>query len=193
MLLDWRVVTEPAEEPVTLAEGKAQCRVLHSAEDDSISSFIVAARQIAEAYMWRALITQTRELTLDRWPYNWRDGTDTVRLPGGVVTSVTSVTYTAADGTETALDPGAYVADVTREPVLVYPAYGTLWPTLRDARGAVRIRYVTGYGAAADVPDSIKAGIRLLVGYLYKEREGEKLDWSAAYNCWNPHRLMEFR
>jgi uncharacterized phiE125 gp8 family phage protein len=197
-MLDWRVVTEPATEPITTDEAKTHLRVLHSAEDDLIDGLIVAARQHVEAVTWRALVTQVRELTLDRWPYRWRDGSELIALPGGKVTAVASVTYTAADGTETVLDSGSYVAALTREPALVYPAYGSIWPTLRDTRGAVRIRYTTGYGAAAAVPQAIKQAMLLLIGHWYANRESVAVGTiatelpQAVRALLTPYRLMGF-
>jgi uncharacterized phiE125 gp8 family phage protein len=197
-MIDWRVVTEPAEEPVTLAEAKAHCRVLHSAEDDLLTALIVAARQYVEQFTWRALVTQVRELTLDSWPYAWRDGADTVRLPGGRVAAVGSVTYTASDGSEVVLGSGSYVAALTREPALVYPAWGVTWPTLRDSRGAVRVRYTAGYGAAEDVPQAIKQAMLLLVGHWYANRESVAVGTiatelpQAVSALLSPYRLMGF-
>lgn len=197
-MINWRVVTDPAEEPVTLAEAKAHCRVLHSAEDDLLSALVVAARQHVEQVTWRALITQVRELTLDRWPYSWRDGSDAVPLPGGKVSVLDSVTYTATDGSNVVLDPASYVAAITREPALVYPAWNTVWPTLRDERGAVRIQYTTGYGDAAAVPQAIKQAMLLLVAYWYANRESVAVGTiatelpQAVAALLAPFRMMEF-
>lgn len=195
LIPSWRVTTEPASEPVTLAEAKAHLRVLHSAEDDLITALIVAARQKAEAFLGRALITQTREVTLDRWPSAYVDGHEDIELPGGKLTSITSVTYTASDGTATVWGAGNYVADTLREVGRVYLAHGVSWPALRSGPNGVRIRYVTGYGNAAAVPSLIKAGMLLYVGHLYANRSAVVTGTIATelpqgvHDCWWPFRL----
>jgi uncharacterized phiE125 gp8 family phage protein len=198
MLLDWRVVTEPQEEPVTLAEAKAHCRVLHSAEDDLLSALIVAARQHVEQVTWRALVTQVRQVTLDRWPSSWRDGTDAIALPGGTVSEVGSVKYTGSNGAEVTLDPSGYHAALAGDRPLVYPAWGTVWPTTRDEREAVRVQYTTGYGAAADVPQGLKQAMLLLIGHWYANREASVVGTitaelpQAVGALLAPYRLMGF-
>lgn len=180
LIASWRVVVPPAEEPITLADAKEQARVLHSAEDDWFSDVAIpAARQYAEQRQGRALIEQTRELTLDRWPSLYSDGFEDIELPGGPLTSITSVTYTAVDGTATVWDAGNYVADTLRGYGRFYLAYGVSWPAVRTGPNAVRIRYVTGAASANDVNPLTKAAIKMLVALLYKEREGEKFDRSA--------------
>ena len=39
------------QEPVTLNEAKAQCRVEHNADDDLIQSYITAAREYCEGFL----------------------------------------------------------------------------------------------------------------------------------------------
>ena len=53
-----QIRTEPAAEPVTLAELKTFMRIDGSEDDALIESLIVAARELCESYTGRALITQ---------------------------------------------------------------------------------------------------------------------------------------
>jgi uncharacterized phiE125 gp8 family phage protein len=190
-----RVVTPPGSEPVSLTEAKAHLRVLHTAEDTLIGTLITAARQRAEAYLGRALITQTRELTLDRWPTALMDGHEDIVLPGGLVTSVTSVKYTNTDGTEATWAGANYVLDTLREPGRITRAYGISWPALRPGPNGVRVRYVVGAATAADVPALIKAGVLLYLGHLYANREAVVTGSittelpQGVEACWGPYRL----
>lgn len=167
LLGDVAVITPPAEEPVTRVEAKLHLRVDHTADDDLIDRLITAARQRVENATWRALVTQTLELTLDAWP-----GGNRLELPRPPLVSVTSVTYTNSDGQATVWSSSLYQVITQGTPGRIVPAYGESWPTatLRAANG-IAVRYVAGYGAAAAVPALLKAAILLLVGHLYENRE----------------------
>ena len=58
------LIAGPGEEPVTLAEAKAFCRIDGSDEDALMSARIAAARLQVESLTGRALVTQTWRLTM---------------------------------------------------------------------------------------------------------------------------------
>jgi len=58
------LIAPPGEEPVTLAEAKAFCRIDGSDEDALVNALIAAARLQVESLTGRALITQTWRLTM---------------------------------------------------------------------------------------------------------------------------------
>lgn len=168
------VVTAPASEPVTLQEAKDHLRVEVTTDDALIGRLITDAREWAERYTRRGLITQTWRLWLDEFP----DGDDadeysTVMLPGGKVQSVSSVKYTDTAGAIQTLDPAGYTLS-SRGPDAIArlrPSYGNTWPATRDQADAVQVEYVVGYGAAAAVPSQIKQAVLLHVGWHYEHRE----------------------
>lgn len=161
-----KLISGPSSEPVTLAELKAQCRVEHSAEDDLLTAYGIAARQQCESILERALITQTWARMLDCFP--WSE----IELGKPPVQAITSITYIDTAGATQTLSSSAYVLDPTgEEPGFVLPAYGYTWPTTLDTAGAVTITFTCGYGAAAAVPDAIKTWIRMRVATLYRFRE----------------------
>lgn len=164
------LVTPPAEEPITLADAKAQCRVTHSAEDDLIGSYVSAARQYAEEYTKRAFITQTWRAVLDAFPSL---PSSRLFLPRPPVISITEVAYTDGSGVSQALADESYVFEAHPIEPYLLPIYATDWPIARDFAGAVRITYQAGYGAADAVPEAIKQAIRLLVADLYENRSNE--------------------
>ena len=61
------VVTEPAIEPLTLTETKEFLRVEDSNSDNFINNLILVARQAAEQFLKKALITQTLKITYDQY------------------------------------------------------------------------------------------------------------------------------
>lgn len=161
-----KLISGPSSEPVTLAELKAQCRVEHSAEDDLLTAYGIAARQQCESILERALVTQTWARMLDCFP--WSE----IELGKPPVQDVTSITYIDTAGATQTLSSSAYVLDPTgEEPGFVLPAFGYTWPTTLDTAGAVTITFTCGYGAAAAVPDAIKTWIRMRVATLYRFRE----------------------
>lgn len=156
------LVTPPAEEPITLAEAKAQCRVTHTMEDVLIASYVAAARQWAEEYTWRAFVTQTWRMTLSEFP----DGP--IVLPRPPLIAVASVSYTDVDGVAGTVED--FQAETSGVGGLIYPAYNSAWPASRAVRGAAVVEYTAGYGAAAAVPEAIKQAIRLMVEHFNANR-----------------------
>lgn len=168
------LVTPPAVEPVALEEAKAHLRVDVDDDDTLILALIAAAREQAEAFTRRALITQTWDMALDCLP-----GVDEkpIELPKPTLQSVTSITYLDASGDEQTLAADQYQVltggGPYAQPGKVVRAYNVSWPSTRSQPDAVTVRFVAGYGdAASDVPAAIRQAILMLVGDLYEHREG---------------------
>jgi uncharacterized phiE125 gp8 family phage protein len=160
-------ITNPAIEPITLAEAKAQARVDASftADDDYLNALITAARQWAEMYTGRSFNTQTWEMRLDNWRHP-------IRLQFAPLISVTSIQYVDSSGTTLTLPTTEYQVVPTNIPPLIVPSYTAVWPTLRDQPDSVIVRYVTGYGPTmADVPQRIRLAVKMMVAYWYENRE----------------------
>lgn len=171
------IVTQPAiEEPVTLAEVKAHCRIDGAAEDALLQAYIAAARARCEGILQRALITREVEQTLDAFP---ADELQLALLPVG---QIVEVGYTDPAGAAQLLAPSAYTLDATQAGShWLLPAVGTLWPQTRPVINAVRVRYEAGYGLqASDVPPDIRAWLLLTVAYLYAQREAVDATGRAA-------------
>lgn len=183
---------------MTLAEAKLHLRVNFTAEDALISSLIAAARSAAENICRRAFVTQKWELALDGFPrqnffgslsavapldsfipnimaaeraYVVRFRGGKIELPKPRLQSVDYIRYLDEGGVEQTLDESQYVVDPYSEPGVVTPAPGTYWPVTQNVMNSVRIGFTAGYGAATDVPDGIKAWIKLRVATLYANRE----------------------
>lgn len=153
------LITEPASEPVTLAEVKLQCRIDGTDDDALITSLITSARQSCEHMLGRSLMTQTWEVVLDAFP-----DTD-IELPNPPAIAITSIKYIdAITANEVTLATNQYSLDKDSEPAWVMPAYGVEWPSTLGVANAVRVRYTAGY---AVVPEAIKNWIKLAVKELY--------------------------
>jgi len=162
-----QLISAPTLVPVDLADMNAFLRVDFADDDTLISQMIKAARQLAENITKRQLMTATWELILDEFPNS--DGE--IKLPRPPVQSITSITYIDTDGVSQTLDSADYRLDSDSEPARITPAYGKTWPSTRDVTNAVRIRYVSGYASASDVPEAIKNWIMIRVATMYENRE----------------------
>lgn len=175
------VETDSATEPISLTEAKLHLRIEPDTTDDDtlISALITAARQICEGYQGRSYVTKALKLTLDEFP----EGDDyDIELPYPPTISITSVKYVDSDGVQQTAGVSTYTLDATSTPARLSPAYGTSWPSARSQNSAVEIKYSAGYGAAAAVPERIKAAIKLVLGDLYENRESGVVGTIANIN-----------
>jgi len=157
-----KVITPPAEEPITLAEAKANLRVIGADEDADIERMIRAARQMAEERLNRALMPQTLAFGADGFCMF-------LKVPRPPLRQVDSIKYIDADGTEQTL-PAGYLVDQFVDPPMITPAYGTPWPTARAQAGAVVVQYQAGYLDAASVPEPIRQWMLLAINAFYEHR-----------------------
>lgn len=161
------LITGPAIEPVTLAEAKTHARVIGTDDDTYITSLILAARERAEGFLRRALITQTWELYLDAFP-----AVPSIAFPKPPLQSVVSFKYIDTNGvTQTLTETTHYVVDKLSEPGWVVLPAGISWPTPKETVNAVILRFTAGYGAAALVPETFKLAIKHMVLHWYEHRE----------------------
>lgn len=187
----WTLVDAPNEEPVTVGELKMQARITHDEQDALLDSYIKAAREEAESYMGRGLLTQIWQMTLS-------DFADVMPLPMAAplrVVTIASVDYPKvqyydANGTLQTLATTIYDTDLIARPGRIVLKAGQSWPTLQSLRqsGRVVITYVVGEANATDIPERIKQGIRLYASSLDADRDGMELTAQqareAAYRCW---------
>lgn len=154
---------EPAAEPVTLAEVKANLRIDQTSDDDLLSSLIAAARSEVEARTGLALIAQSWRLCLDGMPKD-----SIAALYRHPVQAVTAVTAYDADGTAQVIPSTEWFLDPASRPARLYIS-GQL-PALRCLNG-LEIDFDVGFGEAGpDVPDSLRRAIHLLVARWYEFR-----------------------
>ena len=159
-----KIITEPAVEPVTLAEAKAHLRVDTVDDNLFITSLIIDARQGAETKTRRVFVTQTWTEILDEFPA-------TIILPYPPLQSVTHIKYIDANGTQQTMSSADYIVDTQSAPARITPAFGKSWPGIQSRINAVEIQFVAGYGLAAVVPQKIKQWMLLTIGTRHEHRE----------------------
>lgn len=149
-------------EPVTLAEAKAQCRMVDDdSEDTFITSLIAPARAYVEKCSTYSFVAGARTFTFGAWG-------DFLEIYLRPIASVDSVTYGPA-GDDT--DYAGAVAPIGRYPLRIYPAADDSFPDLNDG-DAVTVTVTTG--ALADTSQEYLIGKRamlLLIGHWFEFRE----------------------
>ena len=160
-------VVPPSAEPVSAAEAFAH-QVLEDQEEETlVEGYLRAARELVEARLNQSLVSSTWEQTYADFPRRFGEA---IRPEVGPLVSVESIAYRDAAGAYQALDPALY--DVEPGPAgYVARAPQRAWPCLAIRPGAVRVRYVAGYGAPADVPEAAKLAIKMLAATWYETRE----------------------
>ena len=139
----------------------AQAPTVNTTSDPEINAIIRTVRHAAEGYTRRALITQTWDMKLDRFPC-W-----TIHVPKPTLQSVVSITYVDTDGNTQTLDPSLYLVDTNSTPARITPVFGGIWPITRWQNNAVTVRFIAGYGLAAAVPDGIKSWMIIRIKHLF--------------------------
>lgn len=177
-----------------LDELKRQLRIEidDKSEDFDLQLKIIAARQQAEAFLGRKLVTQTLDYTLDRFP-----AAPYLDLPEAApLQSITKLDYTDSTGAVTTWAASNYFANTTREPGRLVLKDAISWPTVTlQPQAGVLVRYVVGYGTGDLVPEPIRHGILMLAGNLYLYREATAIPEEVAethLSLWWPHRLVRF-
>jgi len=143
----------------------AQAPTTNTTLDPLLTRFITTARQQAEQSLKRYLVTQTLDAYFKDFP---RGHERRFYLPP--LSSITSITYTDIDGVTQTLAASQYVVDSISRPARIEEAYGVTWPSTRDQMNAVKIRFVAGYGAAADVPACIKDWMLFQINTMWETR-----------------------
>ena len=173
------IITEPTAEPVTVDEAKEALRIDITDEDTRIGNIIESARIFAEDFCGLKLMTQTIELSMDKWPAT------EFKLGIWPLASIDSIKYddTASPVAEQTLTVDTdYYADTTLIEGRVRTIGG--WPSVAVKPQAIRIRMTAGYASAAAVPERIKDGIKAYCAYIYDsdplmKEIAERLLWSA--------------
>lgn len=168
----------PGTEPIALSDAKAFLRVSGSNDDTLITRLIVTAREAAESFLQRSLITQSWKLSYDDY------APSCIMLPRGPVQSITSVTMIALDGSQTTVASGNYRLNAGKE-ILIMDS-----PLVSYI---VEVVYVTGYGSsAATVPSPIVQGMYAHIAEMYEKRVDGMPISTATKNLYQPYRIMSF-
>src|SRR5678816_268748 len=175
------LISQIAGSALTLAYAQDHIRALGNTDANLITVWIDAAASYFEEQTGRQLLTATREVWLDAFPFVGATGAAArIELPHPPLKSVVSITYLDGDGVLQTLTDGASPAtnlfnvsmpsgDYCRRG-WVEPLYGSSWPTPMAQTGAVRIRYTCGYGDSTAIPALIQGILCFLIGHFDTNR-----------------------
>jgi hypothetical protein len=183
------VVTQPAVEPVSLADIWDWLNLIPTTDspqatpfDAKLASMIASAREYCEALTNRAFVRQTVKLTLSRFPRLWcgyypgygyvMDHASwpiqhdprryrVIELPRPPLVSIESVNYYDLNNTLQTVDPADYLVSSGNMPATLQPI-NNAWPDTYLREDAVQITFVCGYegsGSPPDLTDGIPKGI----------------------------------
>lgn len=162
-------VTNPAVEPVSLAQAKAQCRLDTDAEDAYVQSLIAVARQYVEDVLDITICTTVWEARYDLFPI-WALVLPRSPMAAGTVT----VTYRNGDGTNGVLTStnNDFQVDYNVIPGRIYPQWARSWQPTRGDENSVVVRWTAGYGPdGTSVPPVVVHLIRMLVSHWFEARQ----------------------
>jgi uncharacterized phiE125 gp8 family phage protein len=164
----------PAVQALDFQYARKHIRALGTADDVLTAGRIDAAASYFEEQTGRQLLTATREVWLDAFPFVGASGSAArIELPHPPLQSVVSIKYIDSDGVLQTFggSPAVYrtsipVGDYARRG-WVEPVSGQVWPIARAETGAVRIRYTCGYGStAAAMPTLVRGILCFLIGHF---------------------------
>lgn len=201
------VTTPPMSEAITRELARQHLRVDSGIDDTLIDFYIATAREDAEKFLGRALLTQTLTYTISRGlrlvdelvSRSWnRILHDTIELPRAPVQSVLSVALIDSAGVSTTLDPSLYLVSTALQPARVRLDWQQVeqlttvtWP-LEE----VQIAFTAGYANDNSndvVPKVIIHALLLMIAFYYEHRgdAGGEMPAAAERLLWK-ERLMFF-
>lgn len=159
------ISSAPATDPVTRAECALFMRYSGTLQNDVIDSLIKAATKYVQQWTGRTLVTTTFEFY-----YDWL--LDSLQLPVADCTSITSIYYKDNTDNYTVLTSTLYELDNKSLINAINRKYGSTYPAVCPVVNAVKVTFVSGFGAASAVPDSLKTAVKMMVAQCYENREG---------------------
>lgn len=179
-----QVLSQPAFEPVSLAEARRWFRI--DDDDPAVAThnlvlglLLKAMREDAENLTHRAFISRQYRLTLDDWPRDCDYGAK-ILLPFPPLISVDSFKYRDTDGVLQTLATDQYTVYEEYEPGFIIPAWQVVWPTIRKLPDAIQITFTAGYapGSPSDeasnqevMPAKLKLWMEAKANTLHEFRE----------------------
>ena len=168
----FKLITAPSE-IITVEEAADFMRAEFSASEETlIETFITAARQMCEEYLFRRIGVQTVEYREKGFPY---PGAPIV-LPAPLI-SVTSIKYLDGSNVEQTLDASDYLVSDS-DPGMIFPVNS--WPDTSLVGDSVRVVFVTGYSAPGEspmqseaLPQTIRTAMLMQIADLYENREAQ--------------------
>ncbi len=168
-----QVNTAPTEEPLTISEVRAHLELEASdtSHDDYLNSQVKTAREAAESYLNRALVTRTYEQYLNLCDIPCGGKIPLAMSP--IQSDGFKVEYLDDNGDRQEITD-RFVLNTMNIPGQCWLKSSASYPTPgKDNPFGLVITYKAGYGAASAVPNRIKKAMLFKIGGFFLNREGE--------------------
>lgn len=140
----------------TINEVARYCRVDAAAHYDLLQTLFDAATRTAERETGISFLTQTQQAYYAKFE-------KIMRLPGGIVQSISSITYYDSTNELQTLESDYYDGQLSAFPPYLKLADGYTWPETYKRDDAVTIEYIAGFGDTSDdVPATFRVGVMAL-------------------------------
>lgn len=170
---------------VDLCELKEQVQVDHDGDDSLLNRLIKVATLSVENWCNIALITQTRRMTFQEFPVEFRPD----RPP---LIAVSSIGYTDTNGDSQTVATATYRVQTDERPGRVQLAASKSWPTIKEDTD-VTLTYTCGYGASSSsVPQDLRHAVMLVAQMLYEGCTDAEQMKMAADNLLSPYCLTTY-
>jgi len=147
--------------PVTLAEARADLRIIGTDEDTLVTAQIATATSVVSEMSGLELTTQV-------WSMAVASVSGDLALPKVPVQSVGSISYYDADGVSQAAVVTDFHLFKDDFRATLRPKPGKSWPTLQTRDDALTVSFTAGQ---LTVPPALKQAVLFLVAHLYENRE----------------------
>jgi uncharacterized phiE125 gp8 family phage protein len=176
-----KVITPPANEPVSLDEFKAwmQGLPITTEQEPMVNSLLKAGREEAEAYQNAAYCEQILQLTVEPEPHQ-----KVITLPRPPFRELQNVTVILPDGTQQDMTSKFEVHNDGGSAILA-PKPGENVP----AFCRLQITYTAGYDSGA-VPETVKQAILLYATWAWMHRGGDSTVPAAFYALLSKGRVI---
>lgn len=175
------LVTDAAEEPLTLEEVKTFLRIDGNDYDNIITPLIKTVRQLAEKIIGRDMVNKTWKTYFDYflfssfksniYPFFCPNyfGEYTVEILKSKLQSITSIKYYSND-VLTVYDSSNYYISDNSDYASIYLKSNATTPTNIDERKqAIEITFVSGYGASRDdIPQALREAMLYHIAALFE-------------------------
>ncbi len=171
-----KLITAPAEEPVSREWLKSHLHFDIADDNTLIDGYIKASREYFEKKTNMGFITQTVEESINCW---WSECYELRLWP---VQSLSQVTY-VKDGESSGTDiTTLFDIDTYNDPGVIRLKEDQDYPSdLKWGLNTIKIRYVVGYGDdETNVPEAIRQAIRLRASTYFIMREDGTFDWMTS-------------
>lgn len=194
--MSWKVSTDAASEPVTVAEVRDQLRLSGiTAFDDEIAIMIKAARQYVEKTTNTALLTQTITETFTEFPSDTeKTPYSELRLSISPVQSVTTLAYKDTDGVSATIGSANYDVDTISTKARIAPIPTYSWPSdVYQGVNPITATYVAGYTDTTALPAPYRKAILLIITKWFEQPDnGVEEKQTAADKILRRYRVFEF-